>query len=551
MDNNTNELKLFDEYTNAVTKRILSNKKKNEVCDELKSHLLEEYDRNIALGNDSETAQEKAILTMGDEKKIATQFGLLYDVSPTLYMRSSLNYIICGILLSSFQLELFTGFKQITIFIGNILLLLGIFKLRHTAKAFNKALVLLVIRFVFSIGIQIISMTLIDNTDFTIFSGMAISLYNLIIYGFLFSGINSLCEANYSEEKTKAKMGVSLVCYILFTLTILFMALYEIPNIYLFGFCLIYLITIITQLSNAKKILCDFDNEFDLNRVLNNAEKAVYVFIVILLTFIPIISMFVVSCALPKMEAYSPSNSEILQDTVKSARENLLELGLPEKVLNDLPDDEVIEYSNATHLTIDGPSTKFYNDKEFFFDTKYFFFLPQGEIRVLICLNFTDSYIAKFRQGFYMSYNQHVICDNGEEDFSIALCEFNGQTVEAKAVSQYFHPNNFYSLIHGLEFKFDKDSTNKRVYIAKSAFISEPTTSNNLFLNCYYFYERIPISANWKSMNTIAYEMLYGGMSFGNKLDSIKHYPLSDMFYYEPAFGGYEDALSGGEIDEQ
>ena len=66
---------IIDEYINSICRKIMSPRKKNEVYDELYSHLIEEYEKNFSLGLDDESAQLKAIEKMGDKEKIASDFG--------------------------------------------------------------------------------------------------------------------------------------------------------------------------------------------------------------------------------------------------------------------------------------------------------------------------------------------------------------------------------------------------------------------------------------------------------------------------------------------
>ena len=66
MDENKGFL-IIDEYINSICRKIMSPRKKNEVYDELYSHLIEEYEKNFSLGMDDESAQLKAIEKMGDK----------------------------------------------------------------------------------------------------------------------------------------------------------------------------------------------------------------------------------------------------------------------------------------------------------------------------------------------------------------------------------------------------------------------------------------------------------------------------------------------------
>ncbi len=555
MDENR-ELNLFYDYTETVTKRILSNKKKDEVRDELFSHLLEEYDRSIALGLDDEEAQEKAISIMGDKYDLAVQFGALYPVSPALYMNSSLNCLMWGTVLISFTLNLFVGFAAITKFIGIIVLLLGLFKLKDANRRLNKAFALYILKLAFMLVVEIISMTLTDATDFTLYMGIASTLLNVVIYGYIFAGLYSLCSLIDAEgERTDMLKG--FIGYFFFSIFCIGGILYSELTIILFVLTIMCLIVTVRQLGKAKKVLTDFNNELELNKFLSEFEKVVYVIFVLVIALVPVISMFAISCAKPETVIYEPMNDEIQQAEVVLAKENLLQLGLPEKILKDLPDSEIVKYKDATYLEAVEETEINYNksfggETPFFTEQKFIFYFKDGYIRVLLCLEFSDSNIAKFRQGIYMRfYSDNIISDNSKEDFYLALCEIDGKTIESKVISEYYHDFDWNAA--GFEFKFDNSSVKKRVYLAKTYAVSYYTSSYVFALDCRYIYEKIPLTANWKSMNTIAYEELYGGISFGADLNSVKSYQLYSTFRYDPEYWGYEaiDENSTNENTEQ
>lgn len=205
MDENKGFL-IIDEYINLICRKIMSPRKKNEVYDELYSHLIEEYEKHFSLGLDDESAQLKAYWKMGDKEKIASDFGKLYSIIPTEYMRSSLNFIIWGMVLGFFRINLFPGMGEITTFIGGLLLLYGLFKLRSVNKKLNIALFIGVGTELLSLIMHGISLYIVDSSTLQIINAFVITPITLFKYWCIFSGINDITK-NLVSDKDKNRIS--------------------------------------------------------------------------------------------------------------------------------------------------------------------------------------------------------------------------------------------------------------------------------------------------------------------------------------------------------
>ena len=75
------EYLILDAYIKTVSKEIKDRKVKRELKEELFSHLIEIYERNIALGMSDEDAQKDAVSHMGDSEAVAETFKKLYPIS--------------------------------------------------------------------------------------------------------------------------------------------------------------------------------------------------------------------------------------------------------------------------------------------------------------------------------------------------------------------------------------------------------------------------------------------------------------------------------------
>ncbi len=541
--NECNEFVIFEEYVKFVCKNIMSVKKRNEVREELYSHLFEEYDRNVALGYDDLSAQQKAIEKMGDKEKIADDFGKIYSVIPNVYMRLSLNFIIWGILLNHFKINLFTGLGEITGFIGEMLLIFGLFKLRKTDKKINRALFLnLTINFI-GIILRGISLYMVDASELKFIWAVISSLLATLTYWWIFSGIKNLCETIITEKDKKPKLYLGFTMMALFFFSIIFAYLLEFSLIATIS--PILLIVALCQLGRAKNVLSHQEPEFELKQSLNKAEKAIYWVLIVVLAVTPMVTMFASAIAKPDCEVYNSADTNTSQEEINYAKEHMLKLGFPKEYLKDLPDSEILKYSDATYLQIEKAyehkeKDVFYNEKPIANSQIFNFYYDDAEMRILIRVDIPNNSVIKYRSGVYFNFYDRdftpLYDGNGLGDYGklyLALAEENGKTISYKPLSEYSPKSsieNFYT--SGFEFNFKNSNTNKRVYIAHSARISNPTIAHYMWTDGVLLWQQFPISADEKSINDMAREYLNGTIYFSNDLDKINKRQL----YNSPEF---------------
>ncbi len=508
MDENM-DFKLFDEYIEYITRRIMSNKKKAEVCDEYYSHLMEEYERHTYLGKSHIEAQVFAVESMGNKDVIKEQFGELYSVIPYKYMKSSLNLIIWGVLLSSFQINLFfEGFMEIVEFIGSALLLLGLFKIRKTDKKLNVA-------FFMTIGIELIGIvgahigrTLIDPDNFILGMGPAIIVLGLIMYGFMFAGINNLCKTLKGDGMTQPKLLLGYISYCLFGLSILLAMFGAVVLVY---FALLFLILPLWQLRNARNVLANVNEEFELKTVIDVGEKILYCVLILSIAVMPIISMFAVAGSQPEFKEYNPVDTSYTADEVNHVKFEMVVLGMPEDILDDLPDSEIMKYKGATHLEIVCGEKWDRSGKNVWINfSSYIFFFDNGRARSLLCADIDDKSVLKYRNGLYLmhSNNGWNRVSTGEEDeFYLVLCNKAGETVTSEIISTYEPKMLSFDSVEGMEFKFPKGSVHRRAYISHQIVVKDYDDEQLLSVSGMFLCEQQPLTTNWQSANSAVRNM--------------------------------------------
>lgn len=552
MDENKGFL-IIDEYINSICRKIMSPRKKNEVYDELYSHLIEEYEKNVSLGLDDESAQLKAIEKMGDKEKIASDFGKIYLIIPTEYMRSSLNFIIWGMALSFFRINLFNGMGDITKFIGGLLILYGLFKLKSVNKKLNIAFLVNIGIELFSLVTHNISLYIVDSSILQIINSFIVIPITLFEYWCIFTGIRDITENLISNEDKKPHLTSGFLSYVLCAIIIVFSALTEVSIIiYVTPLLMIFCLC---QLGRAKKILAYKEPEFDLTETLKKSEKVIFVSLAIILAVTPLVSTYLASS--PKVETaiYNIANSNAPQSEIEKARANMLELGFPEEYLNDLPDSEVLEYSDATHLLVQKPDeikeTTLVNDKIVICTSETFiFYFPDREIRTIMRISLPDNSNAKYRNGVYHQYydGDFLPVEKDENrEFFIALSDDNNETYSTAPLSEYTPKSQidkFY--VSGYEFAFERGSTNRRAYLAHSAIIK----SNDyrwVGTDAVFLWQKYPIGITGSSINDMALKEFDGVFTFGGSdFEPINRFDLYGAFDYKPEYTVKNNATVDG-----
>ncbi len=540
---------LFDDYTKAVTKKILSRKKTAEVRDELFSHLIEEYERFRGLGKSHTEAQEQTINLMGDKKVIAEQFGQLYSISPSDYLGSAFTYLIFGMLLSSFQFDFFTGAREIVLFIGQAILLFALTKLRKADKMMDVAAKLCGGKYLCIIVYQVIAMLLPDSHDFILSFNFINIAFNLVLYGVIFVGIYNLF-GKLEKEVKMPNLLLGYIFYFLYSAALMAGIIYNGGD----GSILLYIIPVflavtIVVVMKSQLALCSRENEIELTGIATTREKVICWVLVTALAIIPAISMVALSCFPTKTSAFEISDTTESAESITSARENMLKLGFPETYLADLPDSEVLRYKEALHLEInernEQKNVNYYGKNKFSYTIQTFvFYFPQGEMRTLMRLELPDDSLVRFRNGLYYKFGDGFLGDNGKSNFHLALSEKDTKTVSSKILSTYKEENYGTYYEAGFEFKFPNGSTNRRAYLAKNAMVTHPTTHRLYYLDAIFVFEEFPIKTELQSINSTVSRYFNHGYSivelFGSfTRETVNISQLGESIEYAPEWAGY------------
>lgn len=510
MDENR-KFQIFEDYTKSVCRKIMSPRKRNEVREELYSHLLEEYERNSALGMDDEAAQTKAIEKMGDEEKIANDFGALYSVVPTEYMRSSLNFIILGLVFITFKPMLLSSFSGLTQFIGQMLMLFGLFKLRKNEKNLNIATYYYVSLVFVGKIYDFIKMYFVLNEVTEIVLLAIFLLANLVYYYLLTEGLNKLCQRIITQNDKVPHLYFGYAMLVLFYIIAGFATVAEIQNVPIIS--ILPFIIFLLQLRRAKLVLAREEPEFELCHSIEKKDKRIYLCLVAVLTVIPFISMYISISKTPQYELFNPTDINIEQSSVDIAREKMLELNFPAEYLADLPDSEVFEYSNATFMSKYDYDANLDEDSELV--EVFCFFYPDGQMRVLYRVELSDECSSKYRKGFSMELSnyqfiqsnnassENILITDGFGRFFCALSQVKGKTVSSEYLADYSQYGLAGNESIAYEYSYPKNSTERRAYFATTAYIQDNSTDSVLFVNAHHYSYEAPFYSNYTIENTL------------------------------------------------
>ena len=545
---------IFNDYIKSVCKGVKSERKKAEIQEELLSHLTETYEQNIAVGMDDMTAQENAIERMGNKEELKEQFAALYSVSPPDYMRSSINFLIFGILFTCFHLDFFAGAGQIQTFFGEMLVLYGLFKIREINKNLKKAF------YIFPLLLLYENMSMFireyfypsDNIiEFLILSPIA--LY-AIFYGFLFYGLSSACNSVKTENDKRPHL---LFCYlnIMLFFYMLPIAASDIDSgLFLFLFLIFPFLIPLLGLRRVKLILGRKAPEFDLNYTLKKKDKRIYGILVVFFLILPIFIMTISATRKPETHIFNPVDTAEAAETVQEAREHMLELGFPQEYLDDLPDSEVLRYRTATYFK----ESEYLNSGEigenikvfvFYFGTEYNekseSYELTGDIRTLYRIELPDDLKTNYKNGFYAQfYSQHFVRIYDEkyktERYGIlftALSDKDGKTISSEPFKVYAprvsYPNLGYE---GAEYAFAERSTNRRAYFADTAKLRSYGIYQYASFEYEYFYKTIPLYTMYNHFSEEADISMNGTFLLSPEDFTRYHIRVSDYFEYDPIY---------------
>lgn len=530
---------------------IRSHRKRAEIHDELLGHLEDTYERGLATGLSDDAAQADALAQMGDREVLRGKFALLYKFSPPEYMRSTVNCLIFGLLFVCFRVDVVPLFGKFMPIIGQTLLLCALFRLYRFNKPLKAAAGIFTAYLLCHNAAWFI--TVYDkpqNLWRGCFAVAAAVFFNVFCCA-LYIGIQSLCDKQSGFGTGNSFLSFCILpqlwvayCTVVISWNSepLLSAEYADCNMLI----LLGLIFPVIGLWRAKRTLSRAEPEFPLEQPLQKPMRAGLAVCISLCLLLPLGSMVAAATRAPQTEIYTVADTDAPADTVANARAHLRALGLPETVLRDLPDSEVLHYRTAQYMDIqEKPQSS--NGRETGC-TAYVFYLnglsaednpevfnPDGKyVRVLTVFSGFDERTFHFRDGIYLPYTEKTwfrFSEIVDTDFFLLLSEKDGQTVSANAFSRWSDLHSgAQELMTGYDFAFPHGVENRRMYLASTVLVNgkiESGLHSEFYLvawSMHYYRQVLPLNIIYRCNNERADAELIdtrNRLYYGNTLKEV------------------------------
>ena len=464
-----NEMKILNTYINNVCKGIRDRKVKNELKDELLSHLLEIYERNIALGLSDEDAQKDAVAHMGDSEAVSKTFKQIYPISSAEYFRRS-GWCLAYPLLLYFSY----GLRAVdTLCIITFFLFLALYKIRKVNKIFNTAFIATTANGVIQIVFFVLQNYILFEKSFSLFVVLSYQIMIVVIYTLIILGLIQI-KKELNEPKEDFWLAYASIPALILSNTLAIVSKFLGYSDWGFPALLIGFIINFLPAAVIYTTVRDIDNlGLQIPQKMHTKKKIIITFLII---FIVTSSLCIYSVFVP----YPPvdySTNDINTD-VAEIKNNLIELGLPQSIVEELPESEILKYKDATELII-------YEDEKWnnpFIDEEktveedlteshyvsYLFTLPATEVepyrvRILVAIDRFE----EFDETLYTELVLDYFRNDSSDIFCKMLCDIDNVSKEIEPIH---NEAVSYDDIEDLYYIFTptKNATNHRAYISQT-----------------------------------------------------------------------------------
>lgn len=466
------EYLIINTYIDNATKMIKDGKTQLEVKDELFSHLIEVYETNLARGMSDEDAQTDAVTRMGDSKIVADSFKKLYPISMPEFFRRMGWIIIFPIL---FEYRVYDNLFDFDFLLITLGFMFGMWHLRKVNKLFKTAFVLNIINFVMQSAIVVIKGLVLLDKSVTMGMFVAEIIFITAIFIIILAGIiNVKIQLNEPNiDLILAKVSILLV--ILSGIT-MFLTKYFDSLLCAFLVVALNVLPCIVIYTTVKDI-----------HLLNYKVPSTRHFAIKYLTCLALFFCFILGIGYIGEFVDSKTSEYVVDDTtvnVTEIKENMISLGLPREIADDLPESEILMYENATELRVERCEDYeeiLANKGKHEFDelySAYIFTIDKNdesiEMRILFDIARFDQHHEsdQYTKILFYSYDYETFEPTAKDIFCVMLCDIDGVTHQLPLISNEVVQDDsdkeykFKNVQH--IYGFVRNSTNHRAYIAQT-----------------------------------------------------------------------------------
>lgn len=473
-----NEMKILNTYIDNVCKGIRDRKVKNELKDELLSHLLEVYEKNIALGMTDEDAQKDAVAHMGDSEAVSKTFKQIYPISSAEYFRRS-GWILAYPLLLYFSY----GLRAVdTLYLITFCLFLSLFRIRKVNKLFNTAYIATIANGVVQIVFLVLQNYILFGRIFSLFVVLSYQFMIVVIYTLIILGLIQI-KKQLNEPKSDFWLAYTSIPALILSNTLAIVSKLLGFSDLVFPALLIGLIINFLPAAVIYTTVRDIDNlGLQIPQKMHTKKKIVITFLIL---FIITFGLFIYSVFVP----YPPvdySTNDINTD-ITEIKNNLIELGLPENIANELPKSEIVKYKNATELQVDLLPEDTYSESYY---TSYNFILYKDDNSYIVRTLMVVDKFRDFEEKHYTELFVDCYKYNSSDIFCKFLCDYDNTTKEIAPIKCAPIEDEDFKDLHYV-FPNTRNAKNHRAYISMTVTLTPMTDDENYFYKHKYAQNRL------------------------------------------------------------
>lgn len=554
----------ISDFAREAVEPIRARKQRRAAEDELLDHLETVYEQNIATGMEEKEAAENAVAHMGKLKTLQARYADLYGGIEPRPMHVTMDCLGLGLLLSHLCLFVSPNTDLLFQIAGGLLVLFSMLRLRTVSRKAKKifflqpaALFLQIFAFCVTLyfGILTAPATIthiaawvadgificalyavlceVYNAAYEpgdpLIPGIFPSLFLLLLSDFFYCAMwRESTERSAYMEDLEHYMGRSMpvamvIAFVVFT--VLFWRM--------------------------RRVICSGEPQETILEPFPRKSRRRLAAVVVVFALLPILGMVAAALRQPATAPYVQADTQ--GTDAAAAREHLVSLGLPADIAADLPDSEVLLYTDMATMQVITDSTA--GESWYGPDMTvraYQFWGSSWEdngVRTLYCLQYPDTYTAHFRESLYFRYDREIFILSQDEMPSrlcLVLADKAGETVRVTPFQEswdeqtnYLSSDAYYGPT-GCEYAFPRGSTNRRVYVAATRHFGGGSGWGSLVATeGLYFSQRVPLSEDGLGLTECAFIRLMRHSGASSEciaqwqLDGVTKAPIDAEHYTE------------------
>ena len=562
----------ISDFAREAVEPIRARKQRRAAEDELLDHLETVYEQNLATGMEEKEAAENAVAHMGKLKTLQARYADLYGGVEPRPMHVTMDCLGLGLLLSHLCLFVSPNTDLLFQVAGGLLVLFSMLRLRTVSQKARKifflqpaALFLQVFAFCATMYFGILTVPAavthiaawvadgificalyavlceVYNAAYEpgdpLIPGIFPSLFLFLLGDFFYCAMwRDSTERSAYMEDLEQYMGRSMPVDMVIA-AVIFVVLFW----------------------RMRRVVCSGEPQETRLEPFTRKSRRRFTAVILVFALLPILGMVAAALRVPSTAPYMQADAQNMD--AAAAREHLVSLGLPADIAADLPDSEVLLYTDMATMQVitDSTSGESRYGPDMIVRAYQFWgkdWHADNGVRTLYCLYYPDGYEAHFRESLYFLFDGDAFLrpstGHAPARLCLVLAEKEGETVQITPFQESWNAqedaySNRAAEPIGCEYAFPHDSTNRRVYVAATRHFGGGDAWGNLVATeGLYFSQRFPLSGNGLGLAERASNYLMHRHSASSKfiqqwqLDGVTKTPIDPEHYtekQEPVFG--------------